>query len=182
QSFGEETGRKRTVETVVQSMKSAGNEELVEDYFRMSKLVADEDRPKATAAAAAPESPCDPAAVRAALQGQWKAIRFNAEGQDLPDSAIENLQLTFSNGIYVMNVGQELQTGTFDVSTDSSPMAMTINIGSGKQKGQKRHGAFKLLEEDRLLIVFATNEEDRPTMFVPDKQGNAILAVYEKTK
>ncbi|MEM6470939.1 MAG: hypothetical protein AAF802_15380, partial [Planctomycetota bacterium] len=47
QSFGEETGRKRTVETVVQSMKSAGNEELVEDYFRMSKLVADEDRPKA---------------------------------------------------------------------------------------------------------------------------------------
>ncbi|MEM8734793.1 MAG: TIGR03067 domain-containing protein, partial [Planctomycetota bacterium] len=182
QAFGEKAGRERTVATIVQGMKSAGNEVLVDDYLRTSKLVADEDRPTSLERPNENDLSVDPIAVQNALHGQWKAIRFNAQGKDLPDEVIEQLELTFANGVYVMNMGAELQTGTYNIHTAASPMTMAIQIGSGSQKGQTRNGAFKLLKDDRLLIVFATNEQDHPTRFVPDRDGNRILAVYQKVK
>jgi uncharacterized protein (TIGR03067 family) len=107
-------------------------------------------------------------------------MRFSANGQDLPDSAIENLQLTFGNDKYVMNMGSEIQTGIFSVDASTAPISMDINIESGQHKGQTRKGSIKLLKDNRLLMVFATNETDRPTIFVPDESGATILAVYQK--
>ena len=81
-----------------------------------------------------------------------------------------------------MNMGPELQTGSYTIDTSSFPMAMTINIGSGDKKGQSRNGSFKLLKDNRLLIVFATNETGHPKRFVPDDSGDSIMAVYQKKK
>lgn len=181
QAFGKEEGAKKTVEGIVGAMRSAGHEDLVDDYLRHSIFVSDAERPQTSGQDSAGQVN-DPRAVMAALNGQWKAIRFSAQGNDLPDAAIENLRLTFASGKYVMNMGPELQTGTYDIETSRAPMAMTIHIGSGDKQGQNRQGSFKLLEGDRLLIVFATNETDHPTRFVPDSSGDSILAVYQKMK
>lgn len=181
QAFGKEAGAKRTVDSIVKAIKAAGKEELVDNYLRASAYVADKDRPRASAAQSGVGA-VDSRAVAAVLNGEWKAIRFSAEGNDLPDAAIENLKLVFANGKYVMNMGPELQTGTYNISTSGSPLSMTINIGSGDKKGQKRQGSFKLLKDNCLLIVFATNETGHPTRFVPDASGNSIMAVYQKVK
>ncbi len=179
QAFGKEAGAKRTVDGIVKAMKAAGKEDLVDSYLRQSVYVADKDRPTATSTKPNGAG-TDPRAVSTALNGEWQAIRFNAEGNDLPDAAIENLRLTFANGRYVMNMGPELQTGSYSVNTTGSPMSMTINIGSGDKKGQKRMGSFKLLKGNRLLIVFATDGQGHPQRFVPDATGKTIMAVYQK--
>lgn len=181
QAFGKEAGAKRTVDSIVKSMKAAGADALIDEYKRHSIYVVDADRPGATGDDASGAGP-DRDAVLAALDGQWKPIRFSAAGEDLPDAAIENLSLVFANGKYVMNMGPELQTGSYTVDTSDFPMAMTINIGSGDKKGQSRNGSFKLLKDNRLLIVFATNETGHPKRFVPDDSGDSIMAVYQKKK
>lgn len=181
QAFGEEEGRRKTVDAVLNSMQENDQEEMIDEYKRLSTLVPDEDRPEAKESARQNRK-VDPAKVMSVLNGEWKAIRFSAEGNDLPDQAIEKLGLTFASGKYVMQTGGGLQTGTYVIETSSHLMQMTIHIESGDHKGQKRKGAFKLLEDDRLLMVLATNSEDRPTRFVPDGSGDSILAVYEKTK
>ena len=179
QAFGKEQGMKRTVDGIVDAMKAAGNDSLINDYLRMSAYVADKDRPQSETEQQ--NGSIDTAAVMSALNGEWKAIRFSVKGNDLPDEAIEKLRLTFANGKYVMTMAGGLQVGSYDINTHSSPMSMNININSGSEKGQKRMGSFKLLKDNRLLIVFATNETDRPSRFIPDESGNTILAVYSRT-
>ena len=180
QAFGKVVGAKRTVDGIVTAMKGNGDKDLIDDYLRMSLYVPDKDRPQAKQAGKSTTETVDRAAVMAALNGEWKAIRFNAEGNDLADNAIENLRLTFANGKYVMNMGPELQTGTYEINTTGNPMSMTIHIGNGKRKGQDRKGSFKLLKSKRLLIVFATDETGHPQRFTPDKSGKSIMAVYQR--
>ena len=138
-------GAKRTVDGIVDAMKNAGQESLVNEYLRMSAFVSDEDRPQPEADETGESF--DTSAVMSALYGEWKALRFSAQGNDLPDEAIENLRLTFANGKYVMTMAGGLQVGSYDIDTSGSPMSMDINIKSGDETGQKRMGSFKLLKD-----------------------------------
>ncbi|MCR9200953.1 MAG: TIGR03067 domain-containing protein [Planctomycetaceae bacterium] len=177
-AFGEKQAAVRTVDSIVQAMKGAGQESLVQEYKRVSKLVPDDQRP--AAAGTQVTQPVDVQQVQAALRGEWKAARFCAQGQDLPDAAIADLTVTFAAGRYVMNTGRGIQTGTYDIDTTVSPMALTIHIGSGEHRGQDRHGRFKLLKGNQLLMVFGTSPESRPEQFVPDASGASILAAYQR--
>ncbi len=179
QAFGQENGAKKTVEGTVKTMQNNGHGALVNDYLRLSIYVEPENKPKSTQTATKSKG-IDQDSVLNYLNGNWKAIRFSAQGEDLPDDAIESLELTFANGKYVMNTGTGLQTGNYEIDTRQSPLSITIHIGSGEHQGQKRHGSFKLLKDKRILMVFATNETGNPKMFAPDKTGNSILAVYQK--
>ena len=82
QAFGKEAGAKRTVDSIVKSMKAAGADALIDEYKRHSIYVVDADRPGATGDDASGAGP-DRDAVLAALDGQWKPIRFSAAGEDL---------------------------------------------------------------------------------------------------
>ena len=179
-AFGQEAGSKKVVEGTVKAMKNAGDDALVNDYLRLSAYVAEKDRPQLAPTDHGQPTMMDPISVNAYLTGAWNAIRFSVKGQDLPDEAIENIKLTFGNGRFVLNMGAELQTGTYTIDTTSSPMSMQIDISSGQNKGQTRHGSFKLLKNQRLLMVFSTNADGRPTRFVPDDTGNSFLVVYQK--
>ena len=180
-ALGKEKAYQRIVEMNVKTMKANGDEALIDDYLRVSPYVKDADRPAVESSSNSQASAVmDPNAVNQFLTGQWNAIRFSAKGEDLPDAVVETLQLTFGNNRYVMNMGTEIQTGSYSINTSTSPMSMTINIGSGDKKGQKRNGSFKLLEGNRLLMVFATNEKGHPKRFVPDRSGDSIMAVYQK--
>ena len=181
-AFGKEEAYKKIVESALKAMKTNGDEALIDAYMRVSPYVNDKDRPATASGDSNSQSnvAMDPVAVNQYLTGQWKALRFSTQGNDLPDEAIENLKLAFSNQKYVMNMGSEVQTGSYSIDTSTSPMSMTINIGSGQYKGQTRKGSFKLLESKRLLMVFATDEQGHPTRFVPDSSGKTIMAVYTK--
>lgn len=179
QAFGEKEGAKKTVDTVLKAMKQNGHQDLIEQYKRLSIYVADQERPAAMNSGKS-QADADPKAIDSVLNGQWKAIRFSAQGNDLPDDAIEGLQLTFAKGKYVMTMPNGVQTGVYKINTKAMPMQMDIFIGDGKYKGEKRMGSFKLLKDNRLLMVFGTNQSKRPSAFVPDSSGETIMVVYEK--
>ena len=177
QVFGEEAGRKKVIDAYLTVLKNAKKEHLIDEMKRRSKLIPAKDKPKPTAQAA---SDADPRAVAAALQGQWSPLRFEVAGQELPDSAQESLRLTFGDGQYVLVMGANIETGTYEIDTTKAPHAITITSGMGKNKGQVRQGSFKLLEDNRLMVVFATNDSDHPTKFISTEASQTLLAVYTR--
>ena len=176
-ALGEEAAKKRVLENFKMALTGAKKEYLLDELMRRSSIVADADRPKP-----APQktSDADPVAVGAALNGQWRPARFIANGQELPDEARDTVRLTFANGKYVLMMGTNIETGTYDIDTSKSPHWITINIQSGDNNGQSRRGAFKLLEDDELLMVFATNDRDRATKFISTDETQTILAGYRR--
>ena len=170
------------VEMTVNAMKSAGNEHLIDDFKRLSPLVPENEKPRAATKNAVERKPInvDPDQLAAELTGEWQALRFTANGEDLPDAAAETLKLVFANGKYVMQMGPDIETGTYEFDATGYPFGLTINMGSGKNKGQSRHGSFKFLEDNRLMFVMGTNEQTIPTEFVSTEQNENILAVYSK--
>ena len=178
-AFGREAGERKTVETIQQSIKASGNEALIDDYLRMSAYVPNDEKPGAGTESPS-ESRIETAAVAAALQGEWQAIRYSMAGQNAPDSVLDAVSLTFVDGRYVLTMPGEPQTGTFEIDSSTTPIAITVHIGNGANKGQFRRGSLKLLTGNRLLLVFATDEGPRPTTFVPDSSGKSFLAAYQK--
>ena len=180
QAFGEEVAKTRIIEQITTALKGQEKEYLVDEYKRRSRCITEKDKPKASAVTIS--SDADPRSVGAALSGQWRPRRFVAKGQELPDEMIEQVRLTFAAGKYVMVMGGEIETGTYTIDTTVSPHRIKISIGSGKNAGQVRHGAFKLLEDDQLLAVYATNESDLPTRFTATEKNGQILAGYKRVK
>lgn len=180
QAFGEEAGKKRAIDTTLQAIQAAGEDHLIDEYKRRSSLITAEDKPKPEATHAKPTTQVDPVAIRAALHGQWYALRFVVAGDELSDEAVESAHLTFGGDQYVRVMGGNIETGTYEFDSSARPFTITIHIGNGKNKGQSRQGAFKLLEEDRLMMVFSTKESDLATKFVSTKADQQILAVYRK--
>lgn len=179
QSMGAEGAKKELLKTFEMSLRSSEKEYLLDELKRRSSAVSEADKPKLPAQK---KSDADPVAVEAALTGQWKPERFVAAGEDMPDEALETLRLTFAGGKYIMMIGANIETGTYEIDASKSPHWITINIESGKNQGQSRRGAIKLLEGDQLLAVFATNDKDRETKFFSNSNNKAILAAYQRVK
>ena len=126
--------------------------------------------------------PVDPAAITAALNGEWYCLRFVANGENLPDDATDGLKMVFANGKYVMTLGPNIETGSYTFDSTTDPFGLTINIETGKNKGQSRHGSFRLLTENRLILVMATDETGSPNRFVSTAKNKNIMGVYRKSR
>lgn len=180
QAFGEATAKTRIMDNVLTALKSQQKEYLIDEFKRRSKCVADQDKPKVSAATI--PANVDPQSVEKALSGQWVPQRFTANGQDLPDEMLEAVRLTFAAGKYVMVMGGEIETGRYEIDTSVAPHRIKIMIDVGKNQGQARHGVFKLLEDNQLLAAYATNETDQPKQFTSTKSNQQILAGYQRAQ
>ena len=179
QALGDEKGKKQVIDTLKMSFDAADKENLIDQWKIRSSLFSEAEKPKPLSPVA---SDADPSSVEAALAGQWRPLRFVALGQDMPDEHLEVVRLTFAEGKYVLIMGGNVETGTYTIDTSVAPHRIRINIGTGKNQGQVRNGSFKLLEDDQLLAVYATNETDQPVKFTSTPANQQILAGYVRVK
>lgn len=179
-ALGEAAAKKQIVDNIVMSLKSQGNDDLIDEYKRRSICVAEADKPKG--ADESETSDADPRSVAAALAGQWRPLRFVKSGDDLPDDAQQAVRLTFADDKYVMIMGGDVETGTWSIDTSAKPFQMTIEVASGPQKGQTRHGIFKLLVDDRLLVAVSNGSVKQPERFTSTQENGQILAAYQRVK
>ena len=178
-ALGEQKGKQQVIDSMLMSLKASEREYLVDEWKRRSSLFAEADRPQPAPPVA---SDADPRAVEAALTGQWRALRFVAAGQDLPDEPRSDIRLTFADGKYVLMMGANIETGSYEIDASRQPFGITITVGSGESRGKVRRGSFKLLENDQLLTVFSTNDTDRAVRFTSTEENRSLLAGYQKVE
>ena len=154
QALGEEKGKEQVIDSMSMSLKASKKEYLIDEWKRRSSLFPESEKPQPVPLVS---SDADPRSVEAALTGQWRALRFVAAGEEMPDEARSMIRLTFADGKYVLMMGPNVETGTYQIDASRQPFGITITVGSGTDQGRIRRGSFKLLKDDQLLTVFSTN-------------------------
>lgn len=115
------------------------------------------------------------------IAGVWKAVSYEQDGQkgdEAPDYV-----LSFKAGKYSQkNNGMEDETGSYKLDTEKKPHEVTLTIESGRDKGKKQPGIFKV-DGDKLTLCLAMPGSDkRPEKFEAGEGSNAILVTFKRDK
>jgi uncharacterized protein (TIGR03067 family) len=123
-----------------------------------------------------------PTGDEARLQGTWKVVSLESDGQPAPAEATKGAELIFEGNHYALKGGTEQFRGTFRLDATRTPRAIdaTFTEPDGKEKG-KAVGIYKL-EGDRLTICWHQDGKERPATFRTARDSNLRLIVAERVK
>jgi uncharacterized protein (TIGR03067 family) len=115
------------------------------------------------------------------LQGTWKFISWETEGQDAPREAVEASVLIFDGEKYLQKIGDDIvERGTQKLDPTQSPKTVDYQITEGEEQGKTQLGIYKL-EGDRLTICVARpGDKQRPKEFATKKGSGTTLVVLKR--
>jgi uncharacterized protein (TIGR03067 family) len=100
----------------------------------------------------------------AKLEGTWLATGGSNDGKTIPAKELDKIMLTIviKDGKYSINVqGKEVEAGSYKADPAKKPPTLDISVESGKDKGDKQLGIYKL-DDDNLIVAVANPGKDRP--------------------
>jgi uncharacterized protein (TIGR03067 family) len=119
-----------------------------------------------------------------ALAGKWKTVAMEAGGNPLPKDDVPDF--TFVAAADGKSTGQtpdgEMRF-TMTVNPKKKPKTIDNMHESGRHKGMKQYGIYKL-EKDKLTVCVSaagSPEDDRPKEFTT-KDSTNVLFVFERVK
>lgn len=119
-----------------------------------------------------------------ALEGKWKAVALEAEGNPLPKEAIPDFTYIIgADGKATGKMAEGEYTATMTVNPRKDPKTIDNLHESGPQKGKKQYGVYKL-EGDKLTVCMTppgSAEVDRPKDFIT-KDSTNVMFVFERVK
>jgi uncharacterized protein (TIGR03067 family) len=118
------------------------------------------------------------------LNGTWNFESLTIGGQKLPADAIKKAGFVFKDGKYtsIDPNGKEDETGTLKLDPDKKPKTIDFDITSGKDKGKKQLGIYKLEDDSFTLCIGFPGETERPAKFESEKGSKTALAVMKREK
>jgi len=122
----------------------------------------------------------------ARLQGTWRLVSLEANGQKVPDKEIKDVIRTINGDKYeVTRGGKPAGKGSLTLDPTTSPKAMdaesTIRGQDGSTKTAKILGIYEL-DDDTLKTCFADPGKDRPTAFATKAGSGHRLFVWKREK
>lgn len=119
-----------------------------------------------------------------ALQGKWKTVAVEAMGKEFPKDAIPDFTFVVAaDGKSTGKMAKEEFTFTMTVNPKNNPKTMENHHETGKQKGKKQYGIYKL-EGDRFTVCLTqpgSAEDARPKTF-NTKDTKHVVFVFERVK
>jgi uncharacterized protein (TIGR03067 family) len=120
---------------------------------------------------------------RAALQGTWKVVASEDNGEKVPADDLKGLFLSFNgDAIAIKEGGKAEERFSFLLNPTKKPKEMDLTIQVGAKKGQTDRAIYQF-DGDYLRICIQSNKDNaRPTDFVSRAGSNRWLVVLQKTK
>jgi len=110
------------------------------------------------------------------LDGNWRLVSVEVDGQKMPAQQANDFSLTFKMGKFTSFRGGEKRTGKYTLDPSKKPKTIDIVPDEGPDKG-KSWSLIYTLEGNTLRICGRNPGEDRPTSFDTKDQKQVILMV-----
>src|SRR5262249_8108009 len=118
------------------------------------------------------------------LAGNWKLTAMEVGGEKFPADKLPEFSFALdADGIAKVKAPEEDIEVTLRVNPATKPKTIEVDHQTGKEKGKKQFGIYKL-EGDRFTVITTVpggEESDRPTEFDSSKVKTSLL-VFERVK
>jgi uncharacterized protein (TIGR03067 family) len=122
--------------------------------------------------------PKEPKADKA-LNGWWRPHSAMMAGKELPGEELNHRYLQLSNGVYMLNQGDQVDEGTYKIDESDNPKTITFVVTKGDNKGKTTLGIYEV-EKKSLRICFDASGKTRPTKFESKPNTQSFLASYHR--
>jgi uncharacterized protein (TIGR03067 family) len=117
-----------------------------------------------------------------AMQGDWAAVSYIQDGQQLPDDDAQAFFRNMKGNEYtVFRFDRPLGKGTFTLDATKSPRTIDAVPAIRGGKGKPILGVYEI-KQNRLTLCFAAPGKDRPTEFTSIPGSGRTLTVWEREK
>jgi uncharacterized protein (TIGR03067 family) len=113
------------------------------------------------------------------IQGNWKLICGEANGQDESEEDIKKSTLVIAGDQHTVTVGDAVMKGTHVLDPSQNPMTIDSTDTAGPFENMSLKGIFKL-EDDVLTLCFGIPDGDRPKEFTTRNGKACILHVWKR--
>lgn len=112
-----------------------------------------------------------------AIQGTWKAVALEANGNAAPAAIVASLKLVFKDNTVTFTPGEPGFTNyTFKLDPDAKPAVFAMTHADGSQKGKTSNGIY-LLNGDQLKLCFAPGDETPGELTAESGSGQAVYTL-----
>jgi uncharacterized protein (TIGR03067 family) len=116
------------------------------------------------------------------MQGNWAAVSYTADGQQLPDDDAQAFFRSIKGNEYtVFRFDKAIGKGSFTIDATKSPKTIDAIPTLRGGKGKPILGIYEI-KENRLRLCFAAAGKDRPTDFTSAPGSGRTLTVWEREK
>lgn len=112
------------------------------------------------------------------LEGTWKLVRAESEGQVLPEEDFKDSKLVIKGHKYDLKLGVNAITGTFKLDTTTKPKSIDAIDAERPDKGEIIRGIYEI-KDDEFKVCFGEPDAARPKQF-SDK--DRIVHVWKRVK
>jgi uncharacterized protein (TIGR03067 family) len=116
------------------------------------------------------------------MQGDWAAVSYTQDGQQLPDDDAQAFFRTIKGNEYtVFRFDKAIGKGTFTIDASKNPKTIDAIPALRGGQGKPILGIYEI-EKDRYKLCFAAPGRDRPTEFTSPTGSGRTLTVWEREK
>lgn len=120
---------------------------------------------------------------KASLQGTWKVIASQQDGERVPPDDLKDLFLIFKNdAILIREGGKTEEKFSFSIDPAKKPREMDLTINFGPNKGKVDRAIYEF-DGDRVRICIQSNKDAaRPREFASAPGSKLWLVTLQRTK
>jgi uncharacterized protein (TIGR03067 family) len=128
--------------------------------------------------AAAPAPKEEPDAK--ALQGNWQAVTYEANGAGQKDVA-DKVVCTCEKGVFTFKYdGKVVWKAKLKLDPSKKPRAIDLTITEGENKGKSILGIYQLDKDGLKWCTASAGDDERPTGFTSKSGSNIALYTFKK--
>ena len=122
------------------------------------------------------------AADEGRLQGTWRTVSVELEGEVVPEEVFKDDRLIIEGDAYRWVRGDRtLERGTMRLDPTKAPASVDFSIREGEDAGRSQPGIYKFEGETWTLCVSRPGSDERPTEFVTKPGSGRSLSVWRRT-
>ena len=123
----------------------------------------------------------DGATVRKDLEGIWLPESAELGGVKYPDEILKTMKLVLKDENYTVDVGGQIDEGTWTTDPKKSPREMDIKGTNGPNKGRTILAIYER-EKDTLRVCYELSGKGRPAEFTTKTNTKQFLVTYKRGK